>query len=264
MIGQEKLFEKLITSNLPKSNLIIGECGCGKHTFVNKICEKHKLDCVDITENVSKELIDEIYISSKISAYIIDIVELSKKSRYINKENAILKFIEEPPQGAVIFVLAEYESQVIDTIKNRCIIWKFEPYHINDLKQFKQFNNKQIYSLLNTPGKVINSDDEQYYESLFNTCDNIINNIHKANISNTLSLEKHLAFNNDKGYTLQLFFNAMKLKLYDRIYQNSSNEDLYAFYLTLQDIRKLQVLNVNEKNLFDNYILGLKTIYDRT
>ena len=262
MIGQEKLFERLVTSRLPKSNLFIGEEGCGKHSFVKEICDRHKLDYVDITDDISKELVDELYISSKICAYVIDIVALSKKSRYINKENAILKLVEDPPQSSVIFILAEYESQVIDTIKNRCVIWKFESYTHDYLKEIKYYSDDRIYTLLNTPGKVIQGNDESYYQKLFGVCESIISNIHKANISNTLSLEKYMDFSDDTGYDLDLFFRCMKFMLYQKFLEDITHID--AFDLTTQFIEKLHTLNVNEKSLFDNYILELKGIYDKS
>ena len=264
MIGQDKLTDRITNEEVPKSNLIIGEKGAGKHTLIKEICARHNLDCVDITDNISKDLIDDLYISPVAHAYIIDIVELSAKSRYINKENAVLKFIEEPPSNSVIFIVAEYESQVIDTIKNRCVVWKFSPYNINDLRQFRSYENDFMYFLLDTPGKILTGKDEDYYISLFKICNSVIDNIDRANVSNTLSLEKHMRFVNEDGYDLTLFLICMKYLLRQRILQSSSQEDIDAFDLTRQFIEWSHILNVNERHLFDNYILTLKSIYEKS
>lgn len=259
MIGQDKLIEKLNNydiHNFPQSNLILGLKGCGKHYFVNQVSNKLNLEIIDISFDISNEFIDELYITSLPKIYLIDIVALSKKSRYVNKENAILKFIEEPPKGAIIFILAESVSQVLNTLKNRCIIWQFAPYDINTLKQFKLFNNDDIYRIVNTPGMLLEINDEDYYTKLFAFCNNIIININRANTANTLSLRNHIECNKGE-YSLSLVLKCLSYITYKQ-------NDLEAYLLINEYLRRTYVLNISETKLFDSFILKLKDIYDRT
>ncbi len=260
MIGQKNLFDRLNNydiNTLPKSNLLIGEYGCGKHSFIKCVCDKFNLEYNDITNELSNEFILDLYSNTQLKLYVIDINELSKKHRYINKENAILKFVEEPPLNAYVFILCEYDSQIIDTIKNRCIIWQFSQYTIDELKTFKSFDNIKVYSLLNTPGKILSSKDEMFYSNLFNLCDTIILKIKKANVSNTLSLDRHLEI-----YNIDLFFNALKQVVYDECCKTYTNSLFLKYDLINKYIEKSHCLGVSLKPLFDNFLLELKLIND--
>lgn len=264
MIGQDKIQQRLDMYNyttFPQSNLIVGEVGSGKHTFIKEVCDKLGLPCIDISTNIDREYLDGVYLSVERKVYVIDIIEISKNHRYINKENALLKFIEEPPITSIIFVIAEYESQVLDTIKNRCVLWKLSPYNIEILKQFKQFDNSRIYTLLNTPGKLLDSEEPSYYEELFDICANIVNNISRANVSNTLSLSKYLTFTGG-SYEFTLLLGCIKLVLYEQYVTTYDDRHDAGLRLVSDYIDRSHVLNVNEKNLFSSFILKLKDIYD--
>lgn len=264
MVGQDKIINKLKMFNFntfPRSNLLIGDNGCGKHTFIQEICNQFNIESHNISDIITNDLLSDIYISPHEALYIIDINELSKKFRYINKENAILKFVEEPPDNCIITVLVESPKQIIDTIKNRCIVWSFDKYDINTLKLFKQFSNESLYQLLNTPGKIISCKDESYYNDLLSLCNNIICNITKATVSNSLSLEKYV-FGDDVLYDVDLFFKCMYINLFDMYIKYNDDRLLKCYFLTQEYIEKNQVLNINKKYLFDSYILKLKQIYD--
>ena len=59
----------------------------------------------------------------------------------IQAQNALLKTIEEPPQGVYIILLAESLETLLETIKSRCQVYKLTP-----------LNNKQIEKYINTLG----------------------------------------------------------------------------------------------------------------
>ena len=260
MIGQDLLLTKLDSYSVdifPKSNLLIGEKGCGKHSFVAHFCMNNDIDMLDISDYISHEFLLSLYTKPNQVSYIIDINKISEKSRYLNKENALLKFIEEPPINAFIFVLVEYDIQVLDTIRNRCIEWKFNPYTISELKSLRMFNDDRVYSILNTPGKLIKGGPEEYYLEGFDLCNKILDNIKKANISNTLSLDRHLS-----KYDLSVLLSIMRTILYNRCKGIWDKKNIDAYNLTLSCIRKSHVFNINKQSLFDNFILELKSIYD--
>ena len=266
MIGQDEIIKTLQWMNkemFPQSNLIIGEHGAGKHTFIDEVCHKFNMEKYDITDTITKEFLDDLYISSNQYVYIIDIVELSKKTRYINKENALLKFIEEPPEGCIIFILVENDIQIISTIRNRCMIWRFKRYLPDTLRPFKKFTNNDIYYIVDTPGKLLTCEDEVYYNELFDLCDKILCSVGRANVSNTLSLEKHF-INDDAKYTLEMFLKGMLITVYNVFLKTFEQKYLDIYFLTNDYIKKSFALNVNKKYLFDSYMMKFKEIYDKS
>ena len=60
----------------------------------------------------------------------------------VQAQNALLKTIEEPPQGVYIILLAESLETLLDTIKSRCQVYKLTP-----------LNNKQMEMYINTLGR---------------------------------------------------------------------------------------------------------------
>lgn len=263
MVGQNKLIHRLNSytfGDFPRSNLLIGEKGCGKHTLIKNICDKFGITMVEMTYSISDEYISSLYTKPEPAAYVIDINALARNGRYLNKENAILKFVEEPPMNAFIFILVEYDSQIIETIKNRCIVWTFNPYDLKTLKEIKDLGNDLVYSLLNTPGKLLEYENGESndYSQLIELCKVIVSNINKANVSNTLSLDRHL-----ENFSLEDFLKCLKLLLYNSYKESNFNENHWkAFELTNKFIKKSVVLNINEQQMFDEYLLRLKQLYD--
>lgn len=259
MIGQKAIvnqFNSYDVKNFPQSNLLIGEYGCGKHHLVTMLCSKFNIECVDISHDISHEFLIDLYLNTTKTAYIIDINEIAKKSRHINKENALLKFIEEPPVNSFVFVLVEHDVQVIDTIKNRCVVWKFAPYIEKELREFKSFNDSRIYNVLNTPGKLLESSQEEHYVKAFELCESIINNLPKANVSNVLSLSRYL-----EEYKLIELLIILKNVLYNKL-MDYDDKHFKAYQLVNECIEKTFVLNINELYLFCDLLIKLKTLYD--
>ncbi len=96
-----------------------------------------------------------------------------------------------------------------------------------------------------------------FYSNLFNLCDTIILKIKKANVSNTLSLDRHLEI-----YNIDLFFNALKQVVYDECCKTYTNSLFLKYDLINKYIEKSHCLGVSLKPLFDNFLLELKLIND--
>lgn len=169
-IGYEKIiqgfFRRVDNGTLSHAHLIIGPNGIGKsilaRIFALKILNKDKdIDYVDIVNyrpskasmgvDEVREIIEEVskrpYEGDK---KVIIIHEGSKLT--IQAQNALLKTIEEPPQGVYIILLAESLETLLETIKSRCQIYKLTP-----------LNNKQIEKYINTLG---NYSEEEIKASL--------------------------------------------------------------------------------------------------
>ena len=159
-IGYEKIiqgfFRRVDKGTLSHAHLIIGPNGIGKsilaRVFALKILNKDKdIDYVDIINyrpskasmgiDEVREIIEEVskrpYEGDK---KVIIIHEGSKLT--VQAQNALLKTIEEPPQGVYIILLAESLETLLDTIKSRCQVYKLTP-----------LNNRQMEMYINTLGR---------------------------------------------------------------------------------------------------------------
>ena len=158
-IGYEKIiqgfFRRVDNGTLSHAHLIIGPNGIGKsilaRIFALRILNKDKdIDYVDIVNyrpskasmgvDEVREIIEEVskrpYEGDK---KVIIIHEGSKLT--IQAQNALLKTIEEPPQGVYIILLAESLETLLETIKSRCQVYKLTP-----------LNNRQMEMYINTLG----------------------------------------------------------------------------------------------------------------
>lgn len=159
-IGYEKIiqgfFRRVDKGTLSHAHLIIGPNGIGKsilaRIFALKILNKDKdVDYVDIINyrpskasmgvDEVREIIEEVskrpYEGDK---KVIIIHEGSKLT--VQAQNALLKTIEEPPEGVYIILLAESLETLLDTIKSRCQVYKLTP-----------LNNRQMEMYINTLGR---------------------------------------------------------------------------------------------------------------
>ena len=147
---QSELTEKLNSTtldSLPKSLILCGEEGCGRHSFASDIAEKFNLEVENITEKLSFEYIIDIALRTTPFLYIIDCDYITQRD-----QNAILKLLEEPPKMAFICLIAEDEYKLLPTIRNRCIKWQFYRYTKEQLKTFT--TNETVLKYARTPGQI--------------------------------------------------------------------------------------------------------------
>jgi len=202
-----KLYEK---KNLPNTNLLSGPKGIGKSTFIyhfanyllsekedNKYSFKnYTIDSSNLSFNLIKNnthpnfyLLDNVSSDGsikieqtrnllkflnktsyykKLKIVLIDNAELLNS----NSSNALLKALEEPSINTHFFIINNEPSEIIDTIKSRCINFKFH-FNLNEKKNiFKKIINKfnikiddknlNEYLYFDTPGNFLK------YLSIFN------------------------------------------------------------------------------------------------
>ena len=101
--GQEKIcnrIDSLTLDQFPRSLMLVGAKGSGKHLLVDYISHKFNLTTIDITTTLDQESIEELYNRAEPYLYIIRTNQISVK-----EENAILKFLEEPLKNSYIILL---------------------------------------------------------------------------------------------------------------------------------------------------------------
>ena len=86
MVGQVELQKLLTKDSLPHAILLIGDKGCGKHSFASLIANKLNCEVEDITENITSELLAEVSLRPLITLCLVDLNQITEK-----EQNVLLK-----------------------------------------------------------------------------------------------------------------------------------------------------------------------------
>lgn len=267
MIGQTKLLKKLNRINsldeLPKSIIIRGDSGSGKHVFSNMIIDKFGVDSEIIDYELTLDVLNDMYALSIPKFYIIDFKTLKEHKVIERFQNTLLKFIEEPPEFAWIILLVSSRDEVLETIYNRCQVYKLSPYSLDELRQIAEMNGKnysdRLLRLLKVPGNIV-SDNVSQVDTLIGLSNMMIDMLNKATPANALSIDKK--FFGDNPLDLDLFLLIMLDNLFTKYTETNNNKHYKAFMITHKLFNDLSTLNVNKKDLFDNYLLRLKEVFN--
>lgn len=257
---QEKLYDKVNSytmDTIPRTILLLGERGCGKHTLIEYIGNKFSLEIEDISDDISVEVIDKITMRGSPKIYLIDVAKLTTKN-----ENVILKFLEEPLKNAYIILIAESKRAVINTVLNRCQIWEFSPYpeeYLRELIPLGTISSDCLIRVANTPGKII---EYQSYplSDMFALANKIFSSISSANFANAMTISKYIAFKKEKDkYDFDLFLTILLLVSKDNCVAGTKN--CFEIYeLTSELNNSKYIFNVDKKALFDTYLIKLKLL----
>lgn len=137
-------------NNLSHAHLIVGPDGIGKSIIarifslmiLGKEEDKDYVDIVnyrtkkasfgvDEVRNIIEEVNKKPYEGDK---KVIIVHEGSKLT--VQAQNALLKTIEEPPEGVFIIVLSESLESMLDTIKSRSQVYKLTPLNREEMERF--------------------------------------------------------------------------------------------------------------------------------
>lgn len=271
MIGQYYLqdrvkeFENI--SDVPRSMIISGDKGMGKHLFVKEFTERFEgLEIVNIEESITNEEILEIYSLSIPKFYIIDLDLIGENKRIERFQNTILKFIEEPPNWAWIIIIVSDLNIVLDTIINRCQIFKMAPYTISCLRQIAEMNGKPFdditLTILRTPGNIINTELSQVQEIMI-LANKMFESLAKSTPANVLSIRNKF-FREVDPLNIDIFIPAFLDVMANNVHKVVDNEMLTKMYMTTLDLQsKLHIMNINKQHAIDNYLIKLKKIADK-
>lgn len=257
MRGQHKLLEKVNHATLdtiPKTLMLLGRFGCGKHTVASCLAKSLCIPLNDISNSVNQETIDSLYNVVSATMIVIDTNLITEK-----QQNQLLKIIEEPPSMIYIVLLCENLSRILPTIINRCQVWEFERYTPQELSDIAGQVDPTVLKIATTPGEITllkNTDLPNCLE----LCNKMMDSIGKANISNALSISNKIAFKDEKD---KLNFRALCLCLgytvTQKMYERCDEKDIARYYVTMDFLSKLSSINnVNKKILFEKYLIKLR------
>lgn len=263
IIGQNKIINEINSINslqdLPKSLLIVGSFGSGKHSIFNYICNKFNIEVEHIDYELSLDILNEMYSLSIPKMYLIDFNALKENKHIERFQNTLLKFLEEPPEFAWITIISYSSNSILPTILNRCQKLVLQPYSIDDLRAIsikynKSFTDDDLF-ILRTPYNIINTSDNDLQE-IKKLSTNIIENMSKANLSNILTIKNKL----DTDLKLFIFINIFSEYLYTAYIDSFNQKYFDSLLLTNKLNENLYVLGINKSNLIDNYLVNLKTL----
>ena len=257
MIGQERLRSKLSSytlSDLPHSILLLGEDGCGKHTLINELVSEYNMPLVDISENISLELIEEISLKPIPTMYLIDVSKITER-----QQNVLLKFLEEPNQYTYICLVAINKSYLINTVLNRCVIFEFETYTKEQLRHFisDSSNIDKILDICSTPGQIKSLTND--LDSLEKLCDTIVEKLRTANYANTLSIVNKINLKDEfDKYDINLFFKVLLYSLYRHasVQYDKKYVEMYKFVSEYK--KRLRDARLNKEMFMENFLTSMR------
>jgi hypothetical protein len=256
--GQEKIckfIDNCSIDDFPRSLMLIGEKGSGKHLICSYICNKFKLESLDITDTISLDLIEKI--NERVSPYLY-IIRINSLS--IKEENTILKLLEEPLKNAYLVLLTETANGILPTILNRCQMWRLQNYSKEFLRSFLKEDNPSLLNIANTPGQIIEMEGSNFNE-MYALCDKIINKITEASVPNVLTITNKLAFKDEKDkfdYRLTLL---LLRELFCNYYKEYSHNKYLQGYFSINDlIKNLENVTIDPKLLFDRWLLTIRDL----
>lgn len=255
MIGQEKIIdyiENKTRDTFPRSLILLGEKGCGKHTVTEIIADRLNLQVVDITDNLNFDYLLNLQQKPEPFIYLIRAVDTTIKA-----QNAMLKFVEEPLKNSFIVIIAENSNQLLPTVYNRCQVLNFKPYSKEELKNFT--NNDFIIEVAKTPGQVKLLESSNI-DDLVVLCNKIVTKIGVANVPNVLTIPNKIAFKQEKDkFDLDILSIILGYSITKYIKENNVDKKYYEFYDLYRNWdRERRATTLNQKVLFENYLLKCK------
>ena len=295
-----KDFVNLFNKNkLPNSILLTGEKGLGKATFVYhfinfllSIDEENSYELNNFSINSNNKsfinvnngthpnffLLDSNFLDENIKIENIrNLLVFLRKSTFhknlkivlidnaehlnVNSSNALLKSIEEPEKNTFFFIIHNSSSKIIETIKSRCVEFKF---FLNIVE--KKDVMKNLISQFNLDYDYNSISEKLYYNSPGNILNflNIINEIKDSSLEDlTTSILKSIDIYKKKKdpTTLNFIYYLVELHYYELSLKNNKFLSIYSFnkkriLSCLNDIKKFHLDRNNSfiqiKNIITN------------
>ena len=228
------------------ANLITGDDGIGKSIVAKYLAsviigKKNNSESIDIVKyypssnsfgvDEVRNIIDEV--NKKPYEGDRKVLILYKCDKLtVQAQNALLKTIEEPPQGVYLILLSDSLETILDTIQSRCQVYKLTPLSKEEISSYVEdkypnlsLDVKQAALAYSTgvPGKVDRFIGDQNLKNLRDTCIELFEDILKRKQSIVLK--------------------------YEEILKNSKEEQIELLNILLSYIRDIMIfkeLNSNE------------------
>ena len=256
IIGQEELYTKLnalTAKTRPKTILLLGEKGCGKHTVAMELVSKFKDELVVITEKLSSEDLLDFYYGSEPTTYLIDLSTIS-----IKQQNQFLKFIEEPPALGHIILLAESELAVLPTIINRCVKYQFKPNSKATLKQCRpDIIDENIFDICTTVGQLKDISQEQV-SALYGLCIGMLESISDVPYAPVIALARQVNYKDEYNkFDFNNFIKAMALAAFNLFVEKNDQKFFKLYSYITQKVAEIRDRAPNKEAFIISLLDGI-------
>lgn len=225
-IGHKNIIDSFIKrvelGEISHAHIIVGEDGIGKSNLANKLAinilgkleEKDYIDIIKYRTKKSsfgvddvREIVEEVYKKPYEGDKKVIIIYDGNKLT-VQAQNALLKTIEEPPNGVYIILLCESLELILDTIKSRCQIYKLTPLSKEEIRIYlnrinnNEFSEEEINAAIayseGIPGKAEAFLKDSSLKDLRNTVIDLLFILTKNNLKELLDFESKIVSFKDK------------------------------------------------------------------
>ena len=257
-VGQKSLLRRISgmrMETLPRSLILVGPPGCGKHTLCKLLASRFDLDLRETEERNIETLIDTASTTGLPLLYMVNLDNCSTK-----EQNSLLKILEEPLSNIFIVCMCSSTNKVLPTLYNRCQCWYFEHYSKQELSLFVKGGEDVDFltSLFDTPGQIIHWQNHNLRE-LWNLADTIFEKIGKASISNIITLLNKIdCREKNRCYPLDLLTHIMKKVILFKI-ENSDNPYYLKVFNTVIRLEDKLNLSISKERTVCEFLLQLRS-----
>lgn len=256
IIGQTRLtsiFNSYTKQTLPKTLMLVGSYGCGKHTIAKSIAKQFELDFVEIEDTVTASDLDTFLLSTIDTLYLIDLNKFSEK-----QQNQFLKFIEEPSKTVYIILITNSEVNVLPTVLNRCTKYSFEPYTKEQLEQITNTKvNDLAFKIFKTPGKLLNLTENSFNDILV-LGEKVVSKMTEATYANALVVSTKINYKDlYNKIDFNLFFDVVEYLAFEDFKNNNNQQSFIIFIITNKFKQYATQQSLLKETLMLNYLTTL-------
>lgn len=264
MIGQEQLratiHDLIAHNNFPRFALIVGPVGSGKKTLIQEY-----FDGTYASDNSADSVREIVNLTYKLNNHLFIFTDIDTMS--LAAKNALLKVVEECPNNNSFIMTAENESNVLETILSRAVIFHMEEYTPEELSKYhaqkypNSYTSGYIVSVCDTPGE-IDALMQAGGNVVYDYVNKVIDNIASVSGANAFKIGEKLSFKEGDGkLDLKLFLKTFSACCIDR-FKGASNFDIVGYskacQITSKYIRDLRIKGINKQMLFDSWLLEIR------
>ena len=205
-----------------------------------------------------RKMLEKVYekpIISDKKVYIIDDAE----TMTIEAQNCLLKTLEEPPEYIIIILITSNESNLINTIKSRCLKLTFNSLENWELKQYLEnkleFQNISETMLENFEGSVGKALKVKEKQELYSNMETTLKNFNCNSVIDLINNATEIYKGKENINEILEYFNIYFLKKAKEEYNNASK---YVKAIEIiEDTKKRLVYNSNYDMTIDNLLINI-------
>ena len=196
---------------------------------------------IEQIRNLQAKIVEKPISSSK-KVYIIDDADTMTEE----SQNCLLKTLEEPPEYAMIILIASNENRMLQTIKSRCIIIRFEDLTNEEISQILHTNDQDIIRLCE--GSVAKADTISEKKEMFAQLKIIADYLSKNSLIDVLNNSDLLYSSKDDIMTLLDFLNII-------FFEKAKENIKYSKAISIIEKTKKKILANNNYDMCIDYML---------